>query len=140
MSFGWSAGDVAAALKLLYRLGNSLRESGGASSDYQDTIAFLQTFSQTIQHLHAIQATSLDPPIAQTLRDQCGQIRGPLQAFLEDANKFESSLGLNKRKKLWGIGRNIQWEVAMKNKVKALQNRVEVPVASISIILGQQVL
>lgn len=143
MSFGWSASDVVAALKFLHRIGSALREAGGASSDYQNTITFLQTFSHTIQHLHAIQVTSLDPVIAQDLRDHCGQIKDPLQAFLEDAHKFESSLGRDvksKRKILLGTGRKIQWAVVLKNKVKVLQDRVEIPMASISIILGQQIL
>ncbi|PVH86310.1 hypothetical protein DL98DRAFT_582889 [Cadophora sp. DSE1049] len=36
MSFGWSAGDIASALKLLYTIGKALKESCGASSDFAE--------------------------------------------------------------------------------------------------------
>lgn len=33
-SFGWSAGDLALAIKIIYEVGNALKDTGGASSDY----------------------------------------------------------------------------------------------------------
>lgn len=41
-SFGWSAGDLALAIKIIYEVGNALKDTGGTSSDYQETVAFLQ--------------------------------------------------------------------------------------------------
>ena len=69
MSFGWSAGDIVAALKLLHQISSAVRESGGASSEFQDTLSFLYTLSQTLQHLNALQATPLDPDLANNLQE-----------------------------------------------------------------------
>jgi len=55
MSFGWSVGDVVAAVKLLQTIGVSLKESGGASSEINDALIFLKTLSITLQHLNAFQ-------------------------------------------------------------------------------------
>src|SRR6187402_478911 len=98
MSFGWSAGDIVVALKLLYKIGSALKDSGGASSEYQDTHSFLQTLSRTLEHLNALQATSFDPDFAKTLQQQCDQIRGPLAIFLGDVGRrFEPALGIDSR-------------------------------------------
>ena len=99
MSFGWSVGDIVAALKLLHQVGVALKDSGGASSGFQDTYSFLQTLSRTLQHLNALQYTSLDPGLAEDLREQCGHIWMPLKAFLEDMKgRFEGRLGENSPK------------------------------------------
>ena len=52
-SFGWSAGDLALAIKIIYEVGNALKDTGGASSDYQETVAFLQFLATTLDRLHA---------------------------------------------------------------------------------------
>src|ERR1700738_2095527 len=99
MSFGWSAGDIVAALKLVQQIGSALNDSGGASSEFQDTLSFLQTLSRTLQHLNSLHVTPLDPDLAENLREQCNHIRVPLQAFLDDAGRrFEPALGVNSRR------------------------------------------
>jgi hypothetical protein len=99
MSFGWSAGDIVAALKLLYTIGSALKDSGGASSELQDILSFLQTLPRTLEHLYALQATPFDPDLAKNLLEQCDQIRIPLDAFLGDVGRrFDPALGLNCRR------------------------------------------
>ena len=56
MSFGWSAGDIVSAAKLLYKIGVALKESGGASTEYQDISSTLETIIRTLEHLNALQA------------------------------------------------------------------------------------
>jgi hypothetical protein len=108
MSFGWSAGDIVAALKLLHQIGSAIRDSGG---DFQDTLSFLQTLSRTLRHLNAPQATPLDPELADNLREQCDHIRAPLAAFLDDVGgRFGPALGVNGRHdRIFGAPRMIQW-------------------------------
>jgi hypothetical protein len=33
MSFGWSAGDIISAVKLLYQISHAMKDTGGASSE-----------------------------------------------------------------------------------------------------------
>ena len=51
MPFGWSPGDIVAALKLVQQIGSALKDSGGASSEFQDCLSFVQTLSRTPQRL-----------------------------------------------------------------------------------------
>jgi len=142
MSFGWSAGDIVAALKLLHQIGSALRDSSGASSNFQDTLSFLQTLSRTLEHLNVLQAAGLDSDVADNLREQCDQIRVPLATFLNDVGaRFESSLGVkSERNKIIAAPRKIQWALSTSKKVKRLQQQIAVPMASVGIMLGQQIL
>jgi hypothetical protein len=46
--------------------------------------------------LNTLQVTPLNPDLAENLREQCGHIQVPLQAFLGDVGrKFEPALGVN---------------------------------------------
>ena len=142
MSFGWSAGDVATAIRLLYKVGVALKEAGGASSEYQDTTSFLQTLTRTLEHLNALQNTQLDPGIANNLREQCEQIRKPLEEFLRDVEKYESGLGVqaqSKRRKILSVPRKLQWALSASKEAKKLQDRVAVPMAAVGLVLGQQI-
>src|ERR1700737_2741730 len=96
MSFSWSAGDIVAAPKLVQQIGSALKDSGGASSEFQDTLSFPQTLSPTLRYLNLVQATPLDPDLAENLRELCEHIREgssileytwgsvPFSCFLED--------------------------------------------------------
>ncbi|PMD14458.1 hypothetical protein NA56DRAFT_664780 [Hyaloscypha hepaticicola] len=142
MSFGWSAGDLVAAVKLLYQIGSALRESGGASSDFRDTLSFLQTVSQTLKHLNLLQTTPLEAQIAESLREQCDHIREPLSAFLKDVEKkFEPKIGFKSDcKKILAAPRMVQWALFTSKKAKHLQHRIAVSMVSVDLLLSQQIL
>lgn len=48
MSFGWSAGDVAAGLQLAFKIADALRASGGSVEQRDKAQSFLQTYQQAI--------------------------------------------------------------------------------------------
>lgn len=139
MSFGWSAGDIVSAVKLLYQIGTALRDSHGASSDFQDTISFLETLTRTLEHLNTLNTLSVNPTIATNLREQCDHIRRPLQSFLEYVRpRFERALGEgSKRNKISAAPRKIQWAKMTSKKVKELQGRIATPMAAVGLLQGQ---
>lgn len=51
MSFGWSAGDFAAALTLAYHLIQALDSVDGAAGDYREAVAFLLDLKRTLETL-----------------------------------------------------------------------------------------
>jgi hypothetical protein len=142
MSFGWSVGDILAGLQLLHQIGTALKDSGGASSEFQDSVSFLQTLSRTLNHLNAIQNKPVDPDIAENLKNQCSHIRVPLTEFLDDVRRrYGPSLGVNStRNKIFAAPRKIQWALSTSKKIKKLQERIAVPMAAVGMILGQQVM
>ncbi|KAF4633396.1 hypothetical protein G7Y89_g4717 [Cudoniella acicularis] len=120
---------------------HALKDSGGASSGFQDSDSFLRTLSRTLEHLNALQATLFDPDLARSLREQCDQIRVPLNIFLGDVGRrFEPALGLNSRRnRIFAAPRKIQWALLTSKKIKQLQDRITVPMAAVGLILGQQI-
>lgn len=140
MSFGWSTGDVVTTIRVLYKVGIALKEAGGASSDFQDTTSFLQTLTRTLEHLNALQNIKLDVNITSNLREQCDHIRVPVEGFLCDVGKYQTSLrAQSKRNKILSVPRKLQWALAASKEAKKLQDRVAVPMAAVALILGQQV-
>lgn len=141
MSFGWSASDIVAALQLLNTVVVALKDTGGASSDYQDVSCFLNILSVTLQHLQALQAAPLDPNLAKNLEQHCAQIQGPFTAFRERiSSRFKRDLGAEStRLKVLTAGRKIQWALSTSKEIKKLQDQIGGSVAAIGIILSQQI-
>lgn len=48
MSFGWSAGDIATAIKVAYDLIEALDSYDGAGGDYCERVAFLRDLNHTL--------------------------------------------------------------------------------------------
>jgi hypothetical protein len=142
MSFGWSASDIVAALQLLYKVTTALKDTGGASSDYQDTTSFLDILSSTLQHLKTLQTAPLDPELAKNLEQLCEQVGEPISTFCEYIrSSFERDLGADStRPRFLATGYKIQWALSTSKKAKALRERIGGTVIAISVLLGQQVL
>ena len=47
MSFGWSAGDIATALTLLYSIIEALDDVNGAADNYREAMGFLRDLKRT---------------------------------------------------------------------------------------------
>jgi hypothetical protein len=142
MSFGWSVGDIVAALQLLNKVLPALKETGGASSEYQHVTNFLGVLTVTLQHLKTLQAAPLDPDLAKNLEQHCAVIQGPLTSFRERIRtRFERDLGLDStRLKILTTGRKLQWALSTSKDVKVLEREIGGQLGAISIVLSQQIM
>jgi len=61
MSFGWSAGDIAAAITVAYNLIQALDDADGAASNYREAMSFLGDLKRTLEPLHVFTAWSAYP-------------------------------------------------------------------------------
>ncbi|KAG4439656.1 hypothetical protein IFR05_004853 [Cadophora sp. M221] len=140
MSFGWSVGDLIAAINLLTKIGGALREAGGASSEYQDATSFLSTLQITLENLKSLDTISIDVHKVDNLRQQCEHIQVPLATFLDNVNRrYEASLGsLSQCSRLLCAPRKIQWALYTSKKIRHLQERIAVPMAAVNMLLGLQ--
>jgi hypothetical protein len=137
MAFGWSAGDIASALKLLLVVGKAVKEACSASSEYEDTHKFLTTLQATLQHLQAFDTAIIRFERIEELREQCRLLRLPLRSFLTDVEKFEPFLVAGSKKRILSITpRRLQWALVMPGKVKQLRDQILAPMLSIGVIMG----
>jgi hypothetical protein len=146
MSFGWSASDLLTALTVLNKICVALKDSGGASSDYQEESGFLHSVSKTLETLDSLQSLPLAADALQNIRQICQQIQGPLQPFLNKVNlDFETSLGrqsVSKHQftKVVRAPRMIQWALSTSKRVQQLKRKIVVPLMALQIGMSQQIM
>ena len=141
MSFGWSAGDVASAMKLLYTVGKALKESCGASSDFAETSSFLLALQTTLRLLQSLDTVAINSKFAESFKELCQQIQLPLDVFLKDVLKYEPALSSASRKsKILTAPRKIQWALVMPSKIKKLQSQIGGAMLAVNTVMGHQAL
>lgn len=123
MSFGWSAGDIIAAITVLVKVGKALRESDGAASDYQDTFHFLTSLDKTLTGLTTILQRNPGLQWETELIEQGSNLRTSIEAFDTKIKKYDLSLNAaSERKKARKIPREIQY--ALSGEVKEFKGKV----------------
>jgi hypothetical protein len=126
MSFGWSAGDIAAAVTLIYNLVEALDSYDGAAGDYREAVAFLRDLKHTLEPLRTFTAWQTYPEYGREIGEQVEHIKEPIEKFLDKVLKYEPSLGV---KAVEGnhrhILRKLQWYLFMSKKVSNLRKKIE---------------
>ena len=131
--FGFSVGDLIAGINLIIDVYNALRESGGAASDYQEHIAWLQQLVTVLETLK----NSTPDNVAQLARE-CER---PLLNFLNNVrDKYDSSLRERSKLSTAKVLRSLQWTFfkgASKDAVK-LRTAIGPQLQAIGLSLGLQ--
>jgi hypothetical protein len=125
MSFGWSAGDIAAALTLVYNLIQALDSVDGAAGDYRETVSFLRDLKRTLEPLQTFTAWNKYPEYGQDIGEHVAHIKEPVEIFLTAVLKFEPSLGNAKDGHHRHVLRKLQWYMIVSRKVLALRKKIE---------------
>lgn len=141
IGFGFSAGDIAIAIKFLWKVGEALKHTDKASSEYQQAIQYLQSLLNTLEHLQSIDLTGADASIISALRALSASIAKPISAFSDDIRKFESSLGQGDTgSSLAARWRRVQWVTRNAKKVEMLASAITAQTQSIHLLLGTTML
>lgn len=136
MSFGWSAGDIAQAAKLIYNLIRALDTVDGAASNYREAVSFLHDLKRTLEPLQSFIAWQAYPTYGREIEEQVRHIKGPIEAFLAAAVKYEPSLGLRaKNGHHRHVFRKLQWHVVTSKKVLGLKSTIESHIRIIDTLL-----
>lgn len=141
MSFGWSTGDIAAAISLVYRLIQALDSCEGAVGDYRKALSFLQDLNRTLEPLQEFTAWNAYPAYGQDIGEQVGHIKVPVEQFLAAVLKYKPTLGSNC---LPGRHRNcirkLQWYIFMSTKVLNLKKKIKSHMRIINALLQRLIL
>jgi len=139
MSFGWSAGDLVSGINTLVKVGKALKESGGAASEYQDTVAFLTSVETTLRGLEAILAGNPDLAWKVELVEQAGLLKSAVDDFRRKVDKYDLSLGSSsERKKARRIPREVQFSLS--DQVKELRTAITQPQLVLDVFINLQTL
>jgi hypothetical protein len=126
MSFGWSAGDIAAAITVAYNLVQALDSVDGAAADYREAVLFLRHLLRTLEPLHICTTLGTTAEYGKDIEEEVGHIKAPVQKFLAAVVKYEPTLGASaKDGRHRHVLRKLQWYVFMSKKVLGLRKKIE---------------
>jgi len=138
MSFGFSVGDFIAVGKLISDIAKSLRETGGAKSEYQELVRELESLQQALHHLDKLHINSSKPQDLASIKYAALSCRRPLEQFLSKIKKYDKSFNVwNKDGVLRSTADKLKWAYGQKDEIKRLQGYLNVHIGTISILLAE---
>lgn len=141
MSFGWSAGDIIAALILLFNLIQALDTADGAARNYREAVDFLRDLAHTLTPLEKLKDYESYHSYANEISDQLRHIKNPVEEFLSGIVKYEPSLGDKApRGRHRRICKKLQWYLWKENKVLALKDTIGGHMQIINILMQRLIL
>ncbi|ROW09793.1 hypothetical protein VMCG_02333 [Cytospora schulzeri] len=128
MSFGWSAGDLVAALSFVHNLYKAFDDYTGVRGEYRDTVMFLRSLIRTLEPLKTFAdwPGNAHPRYATDIQEQVVLLRTPINVFIQNIRKFEPSLGWKAKKGRYrNVVRKVQWYLDISKKVLTLKSKIE---------------
>jgi len=125
------------SIDLIEKISKALKETGGASSEYQDTVIELEGLKHALQHLEALEATEDNAGHVNAIRCMALACKLPLLDFMTKLGKYESSLGpWVDRKPFYTAGRKAQWAISFGKEVEKLRALVAAKQININLWLA----
>jgi multidrug efflux pump subunit AcrA (membrane-fusion protein) len=138
MSFGFSIGDFVAIGTLIAEITSSLREAGGALSEYQELVRELEALHKALRHVDALRANSASQDHLDSIKYAALSCRQPLEEFLSKIRTYERSLGVRRgNSSLRATADKLRWSFGKKDEVRKLQSYLSIHVGTINILLAE---
>lgn len=129
--------DVFVPTDLIRKITKALKETGGASSEYQDTVVELKGLKHVLQHLEALKLTEDNLGHVNAIRGMALACRLALQEFLKELEKYEGSLGpWPRRNPVGNFGRKTRWAVSFGKEVEKLRAIVGMKQRNMNLLLA----
>jgi hypothetical protein len=155
-AFGFSIGDFTSAigrsivlhslwhepgcanlpLDLIRKVVKALKDTGGASWEYQHVVVELKGLEKALRRLEALQPSKSNIDQVNAIRGMALSCQLPLQAFLSKLETYESSIGPSAPRSFGGSARKAEWAVFMTEEVKKLRALVVAKGVSINLLLA----
>lgn len=136
-AFGFSAGDLFAAIGLCTKIPKALRDSGGAASEYQQLILELGGLQDALSRLAALEPNESNINHVNAIRRMSLACMLPMQEFLTKLKKYEASLSPSEKSSpLRATARKTQYAVTTAEDVKSFRAMISGKVISINLLLA----
>ena len=136
INFGWSVGDIAAAINILVKISKGLQETGGAASQFQQVVQDFEALKLVLEFIEDLNDNDAEFHIATALCSRSQSSQHVLGDFLAGVAKYETSLGYDPGS-IWhhGVFRKTQWVLLMTKEVRKLQEALEPQMQSVNLLL-----
>ena len=126
-------------IDLINKVRKSLKDFGGAASEYQSTVIELENLATTLSYLEALEPDEENFQHVNAIRAMAMACKLPLEDFRKKSAHYESSLGpLAKPKPLHAIRQKTKWSLAFAEDVEKLRAFIAAKHVSINLLLGMQ--
>jgi hypothetical protein len=140
-SFGWSVGDIVAAISLVNNVIQCINGAHGAREHFQELVSELQGLSRALHEISELTGILGQIPEIQALKFAACSCRETLQRFYEKIRPFEDSLGTTStQSKLKSVPRMVRWELLVKKDVPELRTYLVAHVGSLNLRLSTALL
>jgi hypothetical protein len=120
-------------------VGVALKETGGASSDYQEVARQLETLVSILQEVQSLKATKTDLHLINAIRGQAQLSQETLITFQQKINKYDKNLGRHARQAFhWGTMSKAKWATMVEGDMAHLRQRIDSQMTSLNILLQLQ--
>lgn len=134
MAFGWSAGDILAALKFIIDVAQALDDVNGAPQDFRNASNFLRSLDKTLAPLQNA-ALDASPEYKAHIESEVAAIRKPIEAFMKDVERMTKRFGdgnistvpqgTRRFGFLRNVGSKLEWHYSTSKKAVGLQKEIE---------------
>jgi hypothetical protein len=141
MSFGWSAGDLIAAVKLINDIISCIRDVGGARDHFQELVIELQGLEKALDEINELAKSSSDIPEISALKFASSACGDTLQRFYDKIKPFKESLGsVSTKGKVRAAPRMVRWELLVKKEIPELRSYLVAHVGYLNLQLSTALL
>ena len=121
---------------LIRKIAKALKETGGASSEYQNAVVELQSLEHALRHLEALEPTKDNLGHVNAIRGMALACRLPLQDFMLKLERYDESLGpWSYRSSVRSAGHKARWAFSLREEVDKLRALVAAKQISINLLL-----
>ena len=117
----------------------AVKQSGGASTQYQGLVIELENLSATLSHLEALQPNEDNIQYVNAIRAMAMACKWPLQEFLSKLSLYENSLGpFAKAQPFRRAAHSARWGVSFVEEVEKMRALVAAKHISINLLLAME--
>lgn len=139
MSFGWSASDIAACVRLLIKIGDALNDSDGSTAQYQSAVNFLKGVETTVQVVQNIIQNHPGLTFEANFKENATKLIAEVTRFKQKTESYDTSLGANattsQAKKTWK-----EIKLALFGHIEELKRAITYPQSVVNDLVGLQAL
>ena len=141
MSFGWSAGDIVAAIQFINKLILCVSSTAGSREDFQELESELQGLQRALKSIDTLANEPGQIPEIVALKFVACSCEDTLKRFHERIKPFDESLGVQSKKSvLKAAPRMVRWELLVKNDLPEFRTYLSAHVGYLNLRLNTALL
>jgi hypothetical protein len=141
MSFGFSAGDIAMAIKFTISVTNALNDTRGAAPEYQQAIEHWKQLLVAYQHLQHLHTRCLDPALLDEIRSLAALAEEPIHDYIKKIHAdFGTAMPTNageSRLQVSKIFKKAKWALHSSAKDEKLRSQMSARLQTVQIKFEQ---